>query len=75
MLCWSSCEEIPYIQGKRNPSKMVGTERGDQRQTDLNYNHRELANLITWTKVLFNSMKLRYVMWGHQRQPSHGGEV
>ena len=22
-LCWSSREEIPHIQGKRNPSKMV----------------------------------------------------
>ena len=21
MLCWSSCEEIPHVQGKRNPSK------------------------------------------------------
>ena len=25
-LCWSNCQEIPHIQGKRNPSKMVGTE-------------------------------------------------
>ena len=24
MLCWSSREEIPHAQGKRNPSKMVG---------------------------------------------------
>ena len=29
-LCWRSCEEIPGVQGKRNPGKMVGTERGDQ---------------------------------------------
>ena len=27
-LCWSSCEEIPHAQGKRNPSKMVGVVRG-----------------------------------------------
>ena len=27
-LCWSSCKEIPHIQGKRNPSKTVGVERG-----------------------------------------------
>ena len=27
----SGQEEIPHIQGKRNPSKMVGTERGHQR--------------------------------------------
>ena len=24
VLCWSSREEIPHTQGKRNPSKMVG---------------------------------------------------
>ena len=29
------CEEIPHIQGKRNPSKMVDTERGDQRADRL----------------------------------------
>ena len=23
-LCWRSCEEIPHVQGQRNPSKMVG---------------------------------------------------
>ena len=22
-LCWSSCEEIPHVQGKRNPSKLI----------------------------------------------------
>ena len=30
MLCWSSLEERPHIQSKRNPGKTVGTERGDQ---------------------------------------------
>ena len=30
-LCWNSREEIPYIQGKRNTSKMVGVVRGHQR--------------------------------------------
>ena len=32
---WSSHEEIPYNQGKRNPSKMVVTERGHQRADRL----------------------------------------
>ena len=27
LLCWSSCEEIPHIQGKRNPSKTGGVAR------------------------------------------------
>ena len=34
-LCWSSCEEIPHVQGKRNPSKIVGAERGHQRADTL----------------------------------------
>ena len=35
VLCWSSHEEIPHIQGKRKPSKTVGTERGHQRADRL----------------------------------------
>ena len=34
-LCWSSYEEIPHIQGKRNPSKIVGIARGHQRADTL----------------------------------------
>ena len=30
-----SLEELPHVQGKRNPSKMVGTERGHQRADKL----------------------------------------
>ena len=33
--CWSSREEIPHAQGKRNPSKMVGVARGHQRGNTL----------------------------------------
>ena len=33
--CWSSLEEIPYVQGKRNPSKPVGIVRGYQRADTL----------------------------------------
>ena len=29
------CDEIPHAQGKRNPSKMVGVERGHQRADTL----------------------------------------
>ena len=35
VLCWSSREEIPHIQGKRYPSKMVGVARGHQRADTL----------------------------------------
>ena len=34
-LCWSSHEEIPHVQGKRNPSKMIGVVRGHQRADTL----------------------------------------
>ena len=34
-LCWSSHEEIPHVQGKRNPSKTVGVARGHQRANTL----------------------------------------
>ena len=34
-LCWSSREEIPHVQVKRNPSKMVGVARGHQRADTL----------------------------------------
>ena len=39
------------------------------------YNHRQLANLITWTTALFNSVKLSHAMWGHPRWMDHGGEI
>ena len=32
---WSSREEIPHVQDKRNPSKTVGVERGHQRADRL----------------------------------------
>ena len=32
---WGNREEIPYIQGKRNPSKTVGAEKGHQRADKL----------------------------------------
>ena len=34
-LCWSSHEEIPHVQGKRNPSKTVDVARGHQRADTL----------------------------------------
>ena len=66
---------IPLVQGKRNPSKTVGAERGHQRadrpkpqsQTTSQSDHR--------TTVLSNSMKLSHAVWGHPRRLGHGGEV
>ena len=61
--------------GHKTDFKMVGTERGIREQTDRNHNHRQLANLITWTTALSNSMKLSHALWGHPRQAGHAGEV
>ena len=48
-LCFAGAamKRDPHVQGKRNASKTVGTKRRDKRADRLNYNHRQLANLIT----------------------------
>ena len=48
-LCWSSREEIPHVQGKRNPSKMVGVTRGHQRADTLKPSSQN--NPITSTEI------------------------
>ena len=58
MLCWSSREEIPHAQGKRNPSKMVGVARGHQRADTLKPNSQKTSQSNhTSTIALSNSMK------------------
>ena len=44
-------------------------------QTDWNHNHGQLANLITWTTALSNSMKLTQALQGHPRLMDHGEKV
>ena len=61
MLCWSSCEEILHVQGKRNPSKMVGVARGHQKADTLKpYSQKTSQSNHTRTTVLSNSMKLSH---------------
>ena len=61
MLCWSSCEEIPHAQGKRNPSKMVGVARGHQRANTLKpYSQKTSESNHTRTTALSNSVKLSH---------------
>ena len=58
MFCWSSREEIPHAQGKRNPSKMVGVARGHQRADTLKlYSQKTSQSNHTRTIALSNSMK------------------
>ena len=57
-LCWSSCEEIPNAQGKRNLSKMAGVARGHQRADTLKpFSQKTSQSNHTRTTALSNSMK------------------
>ena len=61
MLCWSSREEIPHIQGKRNPSKTVGVARGHQRADTVKpYSQKTSQSNHNRTTALSNSMKLSH---------------
>ena len=58
MLCWSSREEIPHTQSKRNPSKMVDVARGHQRADTLKpYSQKTSQANHTRTTALSNSVK------------------
>ena len=70
VLCWSSREEIPNAQGKRNPSKMVGVARGHQRADTLKpYSQKTSQSNHSRTTALSNSKKLSMPMG----QPKMGG--
>ena len=71
MLCWSSHEEIPHGQGKRNQSKMVGVARGHQRADTLKpYSQKTSQSNHTRTTALSKSMKL-----SHARGTIRDGQV
>ena len=71
MPCWSSCEELPHAQGKRNPSKMVGVARGHQRADTLKpYSQKTSESNHTRTTALSNSMKP-----SHDRGATNDGQV
>ena len=54
-------EEIPFAQGKRSPSKMVGVVRGHQRADTLKpYSQKSRQSNHTRTTALSNSMKLSH---------------
>ena len=69
-LCWSSHEEIPHAQGKRNPSKMVGVARGHQKADTLKaYSQKTSQSNHTRTTALSNSMKLSHARGATQDGP------
>ena len=57
-LCWSSREEIPQVQGKRNPSKTVGAERGPQRADRLKPQSQTTSQSDHTDHSLSDSMKV-----------------
>ena len=59
---------------RKTQARRQALREGVRGQTDWNHNHRRLANLITRTTALSNSMKLSHAVWGHQRRTAHGGE-
>ena len=76
MLCWSSREDIPHAQAKRNPSKMVSVARGHQRADTLKpYSQETSQSNHTRTTALSNSMKLSHTKWDNSRLMGHGGDV
>ena len=70
----SGREELPHVRGKRNPSKMVGIERGRQR-ADRQKPQLQTTSQSDHMDHLSNSMKLSHAVWGHPRRTGHGGEV
>ena len=59
----SSREEIPHVQGKRNPNKMVGVARGHQRADTLKpLAQKTSQSNHTRTTALSNSMKLSHAV-------------
>ena len=54
-------KEISHVQGKRNPSKMVGVARGHQRADTMKpYSQKTSQSNHTRTTALSNSMKLSH---------------
>ena len=67
--CWSSREEIPHTQGKRNPSKTVGVARGHQwADTPKLYSPKTSQSNHTRTTALSNSMKLSHACGATQER-------
>ena len=60
-VCWTSREEIPHVQGKRNPSKTVGVARGHERADTLKPQSQKTSQSgHIRTTALSNSMKLSH---------------
>ena len=74
MLCWSNHEEIPHVQGKRNPSEMVAVARGHQRADTLKPQSQKTSQSDHTDHSFSHSVKLSHTIWGHLRQLGCGGK-
>ena len=70
----SGREEVPYIQCKRNSSKMVGAERGHQRADRLKPQSQKTKQTNRMDRSLVELVKLSHAVWGHLRRTSLGGQ-
>ena len=69
-LCWSSREEIPHAQGKRNASKTVGVARGHQRANTLKpYSQKTSQSNHTRTTALRSYPRLKVRKGGSEEIP------
>ena len=75
--CFSGAavKRYPTSKVRETQVRQEALREGIRGQTDWNHNHRQLANLITRTTALSNSMKLSHAMWGHPRRKGRGGEL
>ena len=70
-LAEAAVKRKPHVQGKRNPSKMVGVPRGHQRADTLKpYSQKTSQSNHTGTTALSNSMIL-----SHARGATQDGRV
>ena len=71
-----SYEELPQVQEKRNPRKMVGVARRHQRADTLKpESQKSNQSNHTRTTALSNSMKLSQALWCLPSWAGHGGEI
>ena len=61
-------EEVPYIQGERNPSKTAGVVRGHQGADRLKPRSQKTSQSDHRTTALSGSVKLSHAVRGHPRR-------
>ena len=70
----TAVKRYPTFKVRETPLRWLALREGIRGQPKGNHNHRKLANLITWTTALSNSVKLSHAEKGHPRWTGHGGK-